>query len=278
MRRIPYYILIFMILFSFSACQSVIDAGSELMFLGSNFTPEQRAELKIARDNFYKAESLVNRGPLPPLYKDAYPYYEKSATLGNEDGIIKIYEILTNEFLAKDYGTIVQPLKAEQYLKKGQEYGYSECVYRLGQFYSKNGNTDEAIKFYKQAISIGCIKSYFYLGMIYENTKDYANARAVYDDSSHKFNKNAGCLYRYARLMELGLGGPQSEKQAIILFDMYWYENGNNGISYTPPREDWTPIYASMPKEGITHRSKTFFSTECPRFKWSGRALNNAIN
>lgn len=275
MNRITDYLTILISIFLFAACQSLIDAGSDLLTVGKNYTPEQRAELKIARENYHKAEALVNRGPLPPLYKDAFPYYEKSATLGYEDGIIQISEILTNEVLAKNYGTIVQPLKAEQYLRKGQEYGYAECVFRLGQFYDKNGNVDEAIKSYKQAISLGCKKSYFYLGMVYEIANDYVNARAVYAECR---TKNAGCLFRYARLMELGLGGPQSERQAIQLFDSYWYENGNNGLSYTPPKSDWTPIYTSMPKTGITYKSKTFLNTEDPRFKWAGRALNNAVN
>jgi hypothetical protein len=71
-----------------------------------------------------------------------------------------------------------------------------EYYYRLGRIYDAMDSDDNAIKYYQEAIGIGSASTYHYaatsatkMGMIYEQHKDYAKARAAYKMVSGFKNK-----------------------------------------------------------------------------------------
>jgi tetratricopeptide (TPR) repeat protein len=71
-----------------------------------------------------------------------------------------------------------------------------EYTYRIGRVYHEWGKTDEAIKNYKETIRLGSESEYYYaanaalkLGNIYEDKKDYNNARHYYEAAQNMENE-----------------------------------------------------------------------------------------
>ena len=159
--------------------------------------------------------------------KDKYTalfYFKKSANLDFEDAEYEIGRMYyEGDGVGCDYN-VAFPM-----IKRAADKGNSDGILLLAKCYlygyGVDKDYDEAYKYFVEAIKLGDISSYYYVGRICEEQKQYDRAFEYYKNGAEK--EDANCQFQLAMFYEDGKSIQQDTNKAL-----YWYEkssnNGNN--------------------------------------------------
>ncbi len=147
---------------------------------------------------------------------------KKEAAKGQKANIVKEYMKMANEYYKQ--GNYQEAIK---WYKKAEEQGSADAQYSLGEMYyygrGVKQNYQEAIKWYKKAEEQENEKAQYYLGEMYYYgkgvTKNYQEAIKWYKKAGEQ--GNAGAQYSLGYMYEKGQGVSRNYEEAVR-----WYRKG----------------------------------------------------
>ncbi len=128
-----------------------------------------------------------------------------------------------------------RPEKAEGIWRMGAELGYPIHQYIYAKDLDQAGRKQEALKWHEKAASNGETKSWYYVGLAYEEGKivgkDLSYAAQCYERGM-KPSGSVGCYNRLGALYFKGEGVPQDHEKGVKLLTKAYEEENNWGCVY----------------------------------------------
>ena len=128
-----------------------------------------------------------------------------------------------------------RPEKAEEIWRMGAELGYPIHQYIYAKDLDQAGRKQEALKWHEKAASNGETKSWYYVGLAYEEGKivgkNLSYAAQCYERGM-KPSGSVGCYNRLGALYFKGEGVPQDHEKGVKLLTKAYEEENNWGCVY----------------------------------------------
>lgn len=182
----------------------------------------------MSGSDFKIGEELFNK----QKYKEAFPYLEKAAIIGNNEA-----QFLIGKSYHQGLGVEENYSKALEWYRKASEQGNSEAMYLIGLMYIKGEGLEfsesEALKWFIKSAECGFVKAQVAAGGLYLTGKtiphNYSEAYKWYENPAKQ--NQVGALVGLGQMYRDGLGVKQDYKEAEKLF-LKAADQGNKYAQY----------------------------------------------
>lgn len=151
---------------------------------------------------------------------EALKWFTKAAEQGSGDAMYSIGHIYYSR-IKESVNRVEEKINhdlAESWYIKSVDKGSINAMLDLGKLYTKSiyREIDKGIKYIEMAIEKGDVTAMFYLGLIYEESHDYAKAKKWFEEAINK--GHVGALTKLGWLYERGRGVPENNEKAFLLY------------------------------------------------------------